>query len=303
MRRLRTWSIDRYAVRVWTILSMLLIPYSILQAQVLYEISGNGCRSKSYLLATNRYVDMTFADTIPNVFKCFSRCNRVLTEFTMQDYEALAALRRAAILPDSIRLRDQYTAMQYEDLNAAMMLRLGMPIDELCRMKPSYLTELYRNELMREWLGYDEQRSLETLFPLVAAERNIPVNGLDDIGETLYMLFDREPTHWQCEQLLNLIAYPERDIRLEREIRDMYLQGRITDIAYLMESPDNQSTLSYSDYQIFAKRNRAWVKKLRPYLQEGRCFLNLNAIYLGGEKGLINQLKSAGYRVRRVNRR
>ena len=81
------------------------------------------------------------------------------------------------------------------------------------------------------------------------------------------------------------------------------MEGRITDIAYLMESPDNQSTLSYSDYQIFAKRNRAWVKKLRPYLQEGHCFLNLNAIYLGGEKGLINQLKSAGYRVRRVNRR
>lgn len=291
--------------RLTTIIGILLlcqVAGTELQAQVLYEISGNGSRAKSYLLATNRYVSMEFADTIPNVFKCFGRCQRVVTEFVMQDYEAIATLRQAALLPDSIRLRENYTNAEYQEIDDALFLETGIHLDDVARMKPSYLTELYRNELMKKWLGYDEQRSLETIFELVAAQRNIPVVGLDKIGETMYMLFDREPIQWQQEQLLNIIRHPDRDVRFEQQLRAMYLNGQLTDIAYLMESPDNRSTVSYSDYQIWAKRNKEWVKRLRPYLKEGRSFITLNAMYLGGEKGLINQLKSAGYRVRRVNR-
>ena len=41
------------------------------QAKLLWEISGNGAKQKSYLLATNKLVEMQFLDTIPNVFKCF----------------------------------------------------------------------------------------------------------------------------------------------------------------------------------------------------------------------------------------
>jgi uncharacterized protein YbaP (TraB family) len=44
------------------------------------------------------------------------------------------------------------------------------------------------------------------------------------------------------------------------------------------------------------------VKRLSPYLREGKAFITLNAIYLGGEDGLLAQLKAAGYRVKPVNR-
>ena len=142
------------------------------QAQVLYEISGKGTRSKSYILATNRYVEMQFIDTIPNVFKCFSRCNKVVTE--------------------------------YRYIDNALRISLGMGLDQLCRMKPSYLTEMFRTELMKQWLGYDDQKSMENFFESVALERNIPIVGLDNIGETMYMLFDREPFHWQCKELLKV---------------------------------------------------------------------------------------------------
>jgi uncharacterized protein YbaP (TraB family) len=44
------------------------------------------------------------------------------------------------------------------------------------------------------------------------------------------------------------------------------------------------------------------VKRLQPLLAQGGCFITLNAIYLGGDEGLLEQLRSAGYRVRPVNR-
>ncbi len=272
-------------------------------AQLLYEISGNGTQGKSYILATNRLVDMAFIDTIPNAFACFGKCNKVVTEFAMQDYEAIAALRQAAVLPDSIRLSNFYSEEDYQLIDNALRLNLGMGLDKLCRMKPSYLTEMFRTELMKQWLHYDEQRSMETFFEAVAQEKNIPVYGLDDVGETMYMLFDREPFHWQCAELKKVVEYPEREVKQERALREMYLMGRLGDMAFQVEGPDNNTSISFSDYKVYTQRNIQWVKRLAPYLHDGGCFITLNAIYLGGDKGLLADLREAGYRVRPVNRR
>lgn len=280
--------------------SWLLTPGSMM-SQVLYRISGNAA-APSYILATNRMVDMTFIDSIPNVFKCYAACDKVITEFAMQDYEALAALRQAALLPDSVQLRNFYTQEQYLAIDEALRINLGMGLDKLGRMKPSYLAEMQRNELMKRWLHYDEDRTMETFFEKVALQSNVPVYGLDDVGETMYMLFDREPFHWQCEELLKVIEYPEKEVRFERQLLEMYQYGRLTDMAYFVKAPDNQSSLSFSDYKVYAQRNQVWAKRLTPYLKEGKAFITLNAIYLGGDEGLLAQLKAAGFRVKAVNR-
>lgn len=271
-------------------------------AQVLYRISGNSAVAPSYILATNRNVEMTFIDTIPNAFKCYAQCNKVITEFAMQDYEAIAALRQAALLPDSVQLRNFYSEEQYQEIDDALRINLGMGLDKLGRMKPSYLTEMFRNELMKKWLNYNEDRSMETFFEKVASQSDIPIYGLDDIGETMYMLFDREPFHWQCDELLKVVQYPDKEVRQERTLRQMYLYGRLTDMAYQIKAPDNGTSISFSDYKVYSQRNKVWVKRLNPYLKEGKAFITLNAIYLGGEEGLLAQLKAAGYRVRAVNR-
>ena len=283
-------------------LCCILLAISTSNAQVLYRISANSAAAPSYILATNRMVDMTFIDTIPNTFKCYAECNKVITEFAMQDYEAIAALRQAALLPDSVQLRNFYSEEKYQEIDEALRINLGMGLDKLGRMKPSYLAEMLRNELMKRWLHYDEDRTMETFFEHVAIEANTPVYGLDDVGETMYMLFDREPFHWQCEELQKVVEYPEKEVRLERQLTEMYRYGRLSDMAYMVKSPDNMTSLSYSDYQIYAKRNKVWVKRLTPYLKEGKAFITLNAIYLGGEEGLLAQLKAAGYRVKAVNR-
>ena len=288
--------------RLLLFLGFWLVSHGAVRAQVLYRVSSNSTKAPSYILATNKLVDITFLDTIPNVFKCFSDCDKVITEFAMQDYEAIAALRQAALLPDSVQLRNFYTDLQYKEIDEALRTHLGMGLDKLGRMKPSYLTEMFRNELLIQWLHYNEERSMETFFEKIAIQNKTPIYGLDDIGETMYMLFDREPFHWQCEELEKIINYPEREIRLERTLCNMYRYGRLTDMVYTFKGPDNTSTLSYSDYQVYAKRNKEWVKRLRPYLAEGNAFITLNAVYLGGEDGLLAQLKAAGYRVKAVNK-
>lgn len=273
------------------------------QAQLLYEVSGNSAKAKSYLFATNRLIDISFLDTVPNLFKVYGRCDKVITEMAINDYEAIAALREAALLPDSIVLSNWYSEDEYNKINEALLLTLKMGFDKLGRMKPSYLTELYRNELLRKWLGYDEDRSEQNFFQTVAAQQDKPVYALDETGEAIYMAFDREPLHWQMKELLKIVEYPEREIRLEKAMLGYYRNGQLNELVYEASMPDNTSTLSYSDCKVYWQRNLTWVKRLQPYLTEGRAFICLDALYLGGDDGLIAQLRKAGYRVRPVNRR
>ena len=107
----------------------LLLTAGTANAQVLYRISGNAAVAPSYILATNRMVDMSFIDTIPNAFTCYAECNKVITEFAMQDYEAIAALRQAALLPDSVRLSNFYSHEQYQAIDEALRINLGMGLD------------------------------------------------------------------------------------------------------------------------------------------------------------------------------
>ena len=91
-------------------------------------------------------------------------------------------------------------------------------------------------------------------------------------------------------------------IQLEKDILGHYYWGRLADIVYCVSGPNNNSTLSYSDYKVYSKRNNEWVKRLAPYLKDGHCFITLNALYLGGEEGLLQLLRRAGYKVKAVNR-
>ena len=285
-----------------TILLIVSYQLSIVNGQVLYRVSGNSAKAPSYIFATNKIVGIEFIDSVPNLLTCFANCDKVLTEFAMQDYEAIATLRTAALLPDSVKLDSYYTPEQYKQIDEALLLNVEMGLDKLCRMKPSYITAMYRDALLKRWLDYDDQRSMEVFFQSLAADKGMPVIGLDNIGETMYMVFDREPFEWQCKELLQIIEYPEREIKLERNIAEMYRMGRMADIAFALTAPDNNSTISFSDYQVFAARNAQWVKRLQPYFSEGKVFVTLDANYLGGEKGLLEQLRKAGYRVKSVNR-
>ena len=111
----------------------------------------------------------------------------------------------SATMSFPIRLQNFFTEEQYENIDAMLRLNIGMGIEQLGRMKPSYLTEMYRNELMKQWLAYNEERSMETFFEMIASQNDIPVYGLDNTGETMYMIFDREPLHWQCQELVKII--------------------------------------------------------------------------------------------------
>ena len=51
---------------------------------------------------------------------------------------------------------------------------------------------------------------------------------------------------------------------------------------------------------IFDERNNYWMKKIPDLIEENSCFIAVGAGHLGGERGIINQLRELGYTVNRI---
>lgn len=272
-------------------------------SQLLWQISGNSVNSKSYLLATDLLTDATFLDSIPNLFKIYSHCNRVVTEMVYSDTIMQKAILQNAVLPDTVSLRTLYNTKEYEQLQEAVMLYLKIPLKQIEKLKPVYINELIRQQLFQDYTDYQPNHSSDNFFQSIAKQTGKPIVGLDNAGEAVYMLFEREPLQWQVAELLRTISHPEKEIKQQQEITRFYQQGQLNEISYQVAMPDNQTSISYSDYKMYCSRNREWVKKLTPLLKEGGQFIVLNSVFLGGEEGLIAQLRKSGYKVKPVNKK
>ncbi len=292
-----------YAKRIVVSLAILLATLSTTKAQLLWEISGNGVNGKSYLIATDMLTDISFLDTIPNVFRLFGKSQNVILEMSLNDSLFQHTLITNALLPDTLTLKKLYNPTEYAELSEASFLYLNMPVNHIDKLKPVYVNELLRNQILTNWAGYDEQRSTAFFFQSLALQTNKSIIGLDDIGETMYIMFEREPLQWQTQELLRTIQHPEREVKQQKAITQLYKAGKLNQIADQIAMPDNRTSISYSDYKVYCSRNKEWVKKLTPYLKDGNQFIALNCIYLGGDEGLIAQLRKAGYKVKPYNKR
>ena len=52
--------------------------------------------------------------------------------------------------------------------------------------------------------------------------------------------------------------------------------------------------------QVIDERNNYWMKEIPGLIEENSCFIAVGAGHLGGEKGIINQLRELGYTVNRI---
>ena len=280
----------------------LLLTTACVYSQLLYQVSSKQTRSKSYIFATNKLAPISLIDSVENIYKVYSKCDVLITEMKLND-SISSTLLSYAVLPDSVNLHQIYSIDEYSQINQQIFLVLKQPLDQLASIRPAYLTQLYRNQLLADRLNYDPNESLENFFQTVAQQQGKSIIALDSPFETLHYTFHREPEYYQNQELLRITRFPEREIELEEHLLKLYRQGNLLDMAYYITRPDNQSTFSFSDYQVLAKRNTTWVKRLTPYINSGNAFICVDACLLGGDKGLLAALRAAGFRVRAVNRR
>ena len=270
---------------------------STTQGQLLWKITGNGLKNPSYLFGTHHLIPIQFLDSVPGLYPAFNSAKMVVSEVVINNLDATPAIRKAALLPDTITIRGLLNQAEYEFVNQELTNTLRMSLDNLNKMHPSLISKLYELELYKKYEHFDENTQSDTYFQLVAAKKGIPIAGLETVEQQVKLLFP-ENIKKETQLLVASIRNKEMLIQEMREMNQLYREGNLDALEVLANQSNKQWNVSEEENKkLIDDRNINWVKQLPDLIKNNSCFVAVGALHLPGNKGLIKLLKNEGYKV------
>ena len=270
---------------------------STTQGQLLWKITGNGLKNPSYLFGTHHLIPIQFLDSVPGLYPAFNSAKMVVSEVVLNNLDATPAIRKAALLPDTITIRGLLNQAEYEFVNQELTNTLRMSLDNLTKMHPSLISKLYELELYKKYEHFEENTQSDTYFQLVAAKKGIPIAGLETVEQQVKLLFP-ENIKKETQLLVASIRNKEMLIQEMREMNRLYREGNLDALEVLANQSNKQWNVSEEENKkLIDDRNINWVKQLPDLIKNNSCFVAVGALHLPGNKGLIKLLKNEGYKL------
>lgn len=255
---------------------------------LLWEISGNGLKSPSYLYGTVHMIckkDFLMSETLK---KKFAGTDKLYLEVDMDDPSMNMKMLQLSMLQGK-KLSDFFNKEDYEKLNVFFRDSIGMPLTMFNTMKPFVLFSI----ISLKTLNCPEQESYEMSFVKMAKEQNKEVLGLETIEDQM-KIFDDMPDSVQAQML---IRYADEFYEQKEEFSKMialYKQQNLTAIYdQTISSPD----IAGSEDVLLFNRNKNWIPVIEDAMKEAKVFFAVGAGHLAGEKGVISLLRAKGYSV------
>jgi len=272
----------------------IVLSLNFLQAQLLWKITGNEHKIPSYIFGTHPLIPVAFLDSVQGLYKAFNECDIVVGEVVINNIEANELLRKAALIPDNKTIKDFLPEEKYELVDTELKSVLKIGLKELSKMHPALILSLYEIELFKKLTGiYDDAQS-DSYFQIAATEKGKKVTGLETIEQQINRTINRQDIQHQADKLVETIVKKDS---LSRELlifHQLYKKGKTDDLLLL-----SKRSVHIAEEDI-DKRNADWLKKLPELMSKKSCFIAVNILHLPGDKGLINGLKQAGYKVKSV---
>ena len=283
-------------------------------AQLLYRISGKDLPTPSYIVGTYHLANVAFVDSIPGIRQAMADCQQVYGELIideMQSPDTLAMMQQAMLLPEGMTLDKLLTAEEMNRLNAYMKSLLGMDMtnpmiaQEMGKWTPSALsTTLSSLSYLKKTSGFDPQNQFDNYFQKEAFKQGKNVGGLETTLFQLNMLFKSQTLERQKELLMcqvDNVAF--MDEMTDGVIRAFYAQ----DLNAIMEAMDEKMHNSCDgrpeeEDALIYNRNADWVTKMPALMAAKPTLFAVGAAHLPGEKGVLNLLRQAGYKVEGVTK-
>ena len=260
-----------------------------LENSLLWEISGNGLESSSYLFGT---IHMTCDATLDeNVQNALDNTSQLVLELDMDDPSLQTQMMKDIFMKDGKTLNDFLSKEDYTLLERFVKEQTGMPLAAMSNMKPFFISASFYPQM----LGCPVQ-SYEAQLVKVAQEQNEEVLGLETVEEQMNV-FNAIPYEDQVVDLLRTakdnLAY---DTETFQKLMQLYQSQNIEGMEALMQSDRNLTTSKHKD-KMLDNRNKNWIPKIEELSKEQPTFFGVGAAHLAGENGIIKLLRKAGYTV------
>lgn len=269
------------------------------QQGLLWRVEGSGAGA-SYIFGTIHSADPAVTALPEPVAEALATARSVTVEMA-SDAAVERRLAAAMLLPGDRRLGD----ILKPELHAAAIAaarRYGLPAAAAERLKPWALMAILsvpESERRRIDSGLP---ALDGLLQRTAEAAGKPVYGLETAAEQI-AVFDGMALEHQIAFLAEAVAQQEAVEATFEALRRHYLArdlGAILGMIERLQAGSDPALRRLWQERLIDARNRRMAERLRPRLGEGDAFIAMGALHLPGEKGVLNLLAQAGYRLTRV---
>lgn len=272
-----------------------------LHAQLLWEISGNGLKQKSYLFGTHHLVPISFLDSVPNVYKCFNRSKVVVSEFVMSAANMEEKIRETAIMPENYSFKELFSDSDYQYVDKELQTVTKLSLNDVGRLKPAMIANIYVVAYYQQLYPTNDDWQLDSFFQQVADKQGKKVEGLETVEEQIKLLYESQTIERQAFLLLGAVKEKDRIVEEFTDMNRYYKSGNLEPLLEAYQSDSSEFASSEQEkFLMLDARNLEWVKKLPNFMQNNSCFIAVGALHLVGENGLVNLLRKNGYKVSKV---
>ncbi len=276
----------------------LLFSFTSIQAQLLWKITGKNLKNPSYIFASTPYISIAYTDSIKGIFNHFTECKVVIGETALNKIDNEKKIYNAAILPRNTTLEKFITNKDKELFESEILRILKLKFNEISVMKPQIIYNLYRDELIKNTLQINSDVDINSLFQTLATEKGKVVDGVITADDLIKNLSDTTQLQQYADQLIGLI---KNRVAFQKEIihlRAIYKTGNFETFYNQVLESEFVIQKSKSDYLNYLEtRNNNWFAKIDEVCKSSSAFIIVDIMQLAGNNGLIQQLKSAGYKV------
>lgn len=270
-------------------------------AQLLWQISGNRLKEPSFLFGTHPLIPASYLDSIPGIYKAFNSSKTVVSELMLNTIDASSHMQNSVILPDGKTLFDIYNAEEIELLNEQLKRVLRLELRDLGMLQPHVILQFYKTEISKRAANTTSDLFTDSYFQLIANSKNKKIVGLQSGNEDWNNSQQTSEIDNQARLLFDILA---KSNKLEDEIRKLhsiYLSGNLDSLTIFDFNTTNTLTNNNTDTQLNSiRQNTEWVSILPELMHDKSCFIAVSATHLPGSNGLIQLLRTAGYKIQPV---
>ncbi|MDO4736476.1 MAG: TraB/GumN family protein [Bacteroidia bacterium] len=286
--------------RVLVIIAFVLLAAQSANAQLLWKISGIGIEKPSYILGTHHAVPFTYCDSIPGLMKAFDQVDYVIGEFDMVKMGEMTPslmhnMQKMMMMPADTTLLSLFNVEEKELLDAYLKKTVGAELQMFSAMKPMTIMVTVQNRILMDIIpDIASMTGMDKYMQTLAASKGKSVGGLETMDYQMNLLYGSSLEE-QADALLEM-ARGGNSKELMTELTAVY---KSQDLDALWDVFKEQMT-GYEYDALVSVRNQNWKKQIVELLPAQSSLFVVGSGHLPGEKGMINLLKKAGYKIKPV---
>lgn len=259
---------------------------------LLWEISGNGLKKKSYLFGTIHIIpakDFYF----PKYYtKALKATENLVMEINMTDLLGQLEVMKMAMMQDK-ELKDLYDVETYREIVNICRDSFNIDIEMYKKMKPIFVQQqLSGNDILSS-----ETKSYEMELMTMGFTMDKTFGGLETAKEQMLIL-DSIPLQEQADMLLESVRNIQSEKSELNKMVQFYKEQNLDSLNAMFEKGDNG--LGEHENSLLGNRNRKWIPAIEEFIRSGSSFIAVGAGHLGGDQGVINLLRKKGYTLKAV---